>query len=47
MENYSEYLDEAVAWARGAGDILMDYFRRNNLALTTKQNNFDVVTEAD
>lgn len=47
MENYKEYLIEAVAWAKEAGDLLMDYFRRSDLASTTKQNSFDVVTEAD
>ena len=44
---YTKYLEKAVAWARAAGEIQLDMFRRPSLEQHTKQNLFDVVTKAD
>lgn len=42
-----KYLDEAIAMARNAGQIQLDYFRSHKLDIHTKQNDSDVVTAAD
>lgn len=47
MEEYKEYLEAALDMAREAGNVLMSHYRRSDLASSTKQNSFDVVTEAD
>lgn len=40
-------LESALLMAKGAGDIQMKYFRKNNLEVFTKLNDSDVVTTAD
>lgn len=45
--NYNQYLTKAMEWAKEAGDVTLRYFRRHDLKSVTKQNDFDVVTEAD
>ncbi|MDE6683787.1 MAG: inositol monophosphatase, partial [Duncaniella sp.] len=45
--NYNDYMMSAVRWAESAGEKTMGYFRNSNLKSVTKQNDFDVVTEAD
>ena len=47
MSDLNEYLEYAIMLAKGAGDILMEYFRGNHLDIRTKLNNSDVVTAAD
>lgn len=47
MVSYKEYLDDAIAMARAAGDVHMKYFRCSDLNLHTKLNDSDVVTVAD
>lgn len=44
---YTEYLNNAKAWALEAGEILQSRFRSAHLTSQTKQNAFDVVTDAD
>lgn len=44
---YTKYLEKALAWARAAGEIQLEMFRRPSLEQHTKQNLFDVVTKAD
>ncbi len=45
--NYNEYMMSAMKWAEEAGKVTLDYFRRRDLKSVTKQNDFDVLTEAD
>lgn len=45
--DYNQYLTKAMEWAKEAGDVTLRYFRRHDLKSVTKQNDFDVVTEAD
>jgi len=45
--DYTVYLDKAVEFARGAGEVQLSFFRNPNLKSQTKLNSFDVVTEAD
>lgn len=45
--DYKEYLDNAIAWAKGAGKIQLRHFRKTDLDPHTKLNNFDVITIAD
>ena len=45
--DYQEYLDKATELALKAGEIQLKYFRSRGLKSATKQNEFDVVTEAD
>lgn len=48
MKNeYLSFLDEAVAMARAAGQIQLEYFRSGRLDTHTKLNDSDVVTAAD
>ena len=45
--NYKEFLDFAVETARAAGALQLNYFRGSSLEISTKQNDYDVVTAAD
>ncbi|MBD5322811.1 MAG: inositol monophosphatase [Bacteroides sp.] len=45
--NYHDYMTAAVQWAESAGMETLKYFRSSNLRSVTKQNDFDVLTEAD
>jgi len=45
--NYNQYMTKAMEWAKEAGEVTLRYFRSHNLKSVTKQNDFDVVTEAD
>ena len=45
--NYNQYLTKAMEWAKDAGEVTLRYFRSHDLKSVTKQNYFDVVTEAD
>lgn len=45
--DYNQYLTKAMQWAKDAGDVTLHYFRNPNLKSVTKQNDFDVLTEAD
>lgn len=47
MDRLNSFLYSALAWARSAGAVQMEYFRNPGLAISTKQNASDVVTEAD
>ncbi len=47
MIDYNSYLDDAIAMARAAGDIHLDFFRSSRLNIETKLNDSDVVTIAD
>ena len=47
MTELGNYLESALEMARGAGGILLRYFRAPMLQTETKQNAFDVVTIAD
>ena len=47
MEDLKEHLSFAINMARAAGQIQLDYFRSSSLGLKTKQNDSDVVTDAD
>ena len=44
---YAEYIREAKEWARKAAEVQLSLFRSDSLRMTTKQNEYDVVTEAD
>ncbi len=46
-EEYRLILDEAVEMARRAGAVQMELYRSASLDITTKQNEYDVVTAAD
>ncbi len=46
-DNLDIILQTAIRLAREAGAVQLEYFRRPNLKSDTKQNSFDVVTEAD
>lgn len=45
--DYNQYLTKAMQWAKEAGDVTLRYFRNPELKSETKQNDFDVLTEAD
>ncbi len=45
--DYNQYLTKAMQWAKEAGDVTLRYFRNPELKSVTKQNDFDVLTEAD
>ena len=45
--DYTPYLESALRMAREAGEETLRYFRSDALKSVTKQNDFDVVTEAD
>ena len=45
--NYNQYLTKAMEWAKDSGEVTLRYFRSHDLKSVTKQNDFDVVTEAD
>lgn len=47
MIDYNSYLDDAIAMARAAGDIHLDFFRSSRLNVETKLNDSDIVTIAD
>lgn len=47
MNQIESNIYNAVAWAREAGELQLEYFRSKHLKMTTKQNASDVVTEAD
>lgn len=47
MNEINTYMEAALEMAKMAGDILLKYFRQDNLESETKQNAFDVVTIAD
>lgn len=47
MDKYEGYLYHAISWAKAAGVVQLDYFRNPALRMQTKQNVYDVVTEAD
>ncbi|MDE7409238.1 MAG: inositol monophosphatase [Muribaculaceae bacterium] len=47
MTELDKFLEAAIEMARAAGEIQMRYFRAPMLESETKQNSFDVVTEAD
>ena len=51
MQDYRPQLDEilldAISWARQAGAVHMRYFRGNELDITAKLNDADIVTAAD
>lgn len=44
---YTQFLDLAIAMAKGVGRLHLCYFRGNNLNIETKSNVSDVVTRAD
>jgi myo-inositol-1(or 4)-monophosphatase len=44
---YDEILLDAMSWARQAGAVHMRYFRGNELNITAKLNDADIVTAAD
>lgn len=45
--DYTKYLTTALQLAKDAGDVTLHYFRSHDLKSVTKQNDFDVLTEAD
>lgn len=45
--DYNDYLTYAMEWAKKAGEATLRYFRNRDLKSETKQNDFDVLTEAD
>ena len=45
--DYNDYLTYAMEWAKEAGEATLRYFRNRDLKSETKQNDFDVLTEAD
>lgn len=47
MTSYDSFLLDAVALAHEAGKIQLQYFRKGNISITAKQNDFDIVTTAD
>ena len=47
MTQTENYISKAIAWAREAGNLQLEYFRRHGLQIQTKQNASDVVTAAD
>lgn len=47
MKDLTVFLDFAVKIAREAGKVQMQLFRDSELNITTKQNDYDVVTSAD
>ncbi len=47
MDNFNAILDEAIKMARRAGDVQLQFFRSKELEISTKLNDFDVVTAAD
>ncbi len=47
MTSYNSILDDAIVMARRAGDVQLQFFRSKELEITTKLNDFDVVTAAD
>ncbi len=47
MENIHLLLEFALEMAEEAGNVLMNYFRGSSLEISTKQNDYDVVTAAD
>lgn len=40
-------VDDAIAWAREAGEVQLKYFRSSQLNIRAKFNDSDIVTEAD
>lgn len=44
---YKELLEAARSMALEAGEVQMSFFRKDNLRVDTKQNESDIVTEAD
>lgn len=40
-------VDDAIAWAREAGEVQLKYFRSSHLNIRAKFNDSDIVTEAD
>lgn len=44
---YSDFISEAKNWAREAAEVQLRLFRSDTLRMSTKQNEYDVVTEAD
>ncbi len=46
-EDYKLILDQAVDMARRAGAVQMEHYRSNMLDISTKQNDYDVVTAVD
>lgn len=47
MVNYDKILADAISFAKEAGKVQLSLFRSKTLGITTKQNDFDIVTEAD
>ncbi|MDE6335413.1 MAG: inositol monophosphatase [Muribaculaceae bacterium] len=47
MVDKQKLLDNAISMAREAGEILLSYFRGNALEVTSKLNDYDIVTTAD
>ncbi|MBR1544036.1 MAG: inositol monophosphatase [Muribaculaceae bacterium] len=47
MSDYDKLLEFAISLAKQAGEIQLSYFRDKNLSISTKQNDFDIVTAAD
>ena len=47
MNNLNEILQDAIEWAKGAGEIQLKYFRTNDLGIETKTSVHDVVTKVD
>ena len=47
MVDKQKLLDSAISMAREAGEILLSYFRGNTLEVTSKLNDYDIVTTAD
>ncbi len=47
MTDLNTFLSDAIAMARSAGEIQLDFFRSSYLNIETKVNDYDVVTSAD
>lgn len=47
MDSLDKVLENAIKWAKGAGEIQLNYFRSNELGIETKSNIMDVVTITD
>lgn len=47
MIDLQQLAAEVALWAREAGEIQLDFFRRGNIAVAEKFNDADIVTEAD
>ncbi len=47
MVNKQELLDSAITMAREAGEVLLSYFRGNGFEVTSKLNDYDIITTAD